>query len=282
MDDVLLPLGDKDFSFVAGLVYDTFGIRLTDQKKTLVAGRLSKRVRQLGFDSFHDYFAHLRDDRSGAELSELINRVTTNHSFFFREIDHFDLLGGQILPGLIDAAAGRSGASIRLWSAGCAAGEEPYTMAMILKDAMGKRPGGGLVDASILATDVSLDALLEARTAVYPEARLKDIPKPFRSAWFTPSGPGFWGVSKELRDMVLFKRMNLMRESYPFKSQFDVVFCRNVMIYFDAPSRAKLVDAIYKVVKPGGWLFIGHSESLPRETCPFNYVKPATYRKDAS
>ncbi len=174
MDEIILPLTEGDFRFVSDLVYDTFGIKLTEQKRSLVASRLSKRVRQLGYTSFRDYFAHLRDDRSGAELSELINRVTTNHSYFFREHDHFDVLMQDILPGLVDAAACKSGSSIRIWSAGCAAGEEPYTLAMILKDIMAKRPGGGTVDASILATDVSLSALLEARAGVYGESRLKE------------------------------------------------------------------------------------------------------------
>jgi chemotaxis protein methyltransferase CheR len=282
MDELLLPLTDGDFRFVSALVYDTFGIRLTEQKRSLIAGRLSKRVRQLGYSSFHDYFAKLRDDRSGAELSELINRVTTNHSFFFRERDHFDVLAQDILPGLADACVGRVGASIRIWSAGCAAGEEPYTLAMILRDVLSKRPGGGSVDASILATDVSMDALLEAKSGVYAEARLKELPKAYRSAFLQPAGPDAWAVTDDIKAMVLFKRLNLMTEPYPFKSKFDVVFCRNVMIYFDVPSRATLVRSIHRVVKPGGWFFIGHSESLPRDTCPFSYVRPATYRKETA
>jgi chemotaxis protein methyltransferase CheR len=279
MDDILLPLTEGDFKFVSTLVYDTFGIRLTDQKRTLVAGRLSKRVRQLGFSSFRDYFLHIKDDRSGAELSELINRVTTNHSFFFREREHFDLLASEILPPILDAANSRAGTSVRIWSAGCAAGEEPYTLAMILLDLMGKRRGGGTLDAAVLATDVSMDALLEAKTGVYPGSRIKELPRHFQSAYLRPAGEDLWSVSPEVRALVTFKRMNLMREHYPFKQQFDVVFCRNVMIYFDAPSRGALVKHIYDIVKPGGWFFIGHSESLPRDTCPFGYVKPATYRK---
>ncbi len=282
MDEILLPLTDGDFRYISGLVYDTFGIRLGEQKRSLVAGRLSKRVRQLGYASFREYFDYLRNDRSGAELSELINRVTTNHSFFYREREHFDLLARDILPPLIDAAAGRSGAGIRLWSAGCAAGEEPYTLAMILRDAMAKRPGGGIADAAILATDVSMAALLEAKAGVYQEARLRELPPAFRSAYLEPAGAGLWSVGARARSLVLFKRLNLMREPYPFRAQFDAVFCRNVMIYFDPPSRAKLVESIYRVVKPGGWFFIGHSESLPRDSCPFSYVRPATYRKEAS
>jgi len=281
MDELLLPLTDGDFRYISTLVYDTFGIRLGDQKRSLVAGRLSKRVRQLGYRSFREYFEFLRSDRSGAELSELINRVTTNHSFFYRERDHFELLAKDILPPLIDAAVARPGAALRLWSAGCAAGEEPYTLAMILRDAMGKRPGGTGVDAAILATDVSMAALLEAKAGVYQEARLRELPPAFRSAYLEPAGAGLWSVGARARSLVLFKRLNLMREPYPFRSQFDAVFCRNVMIYFDPPSRARLVESIYRVVKPGGWFFIGHSESLPRDSCPFSYVRPATYRKEA-
>lgn len=282
MDELILPLTDADFRFVSDLVYDTFGIKLSDQKRSLVASRLSKRVRQLGYLSFRDYFGHLKDDRSGAELSELINRVTTNHSYFFRESDHFDVLLKDILPGLVDAAASRVVGSIRIWSAGCAAGEEPYTLAMLLLDVMSRRPGGTSVDAGILATDVSLSALLEAKTGVYGEARLKELPKAYRLSYLKPAGPELWAVSDAIKSKVLFKRLNLMNQPYPFKSQFDVVFCRNVMIYFDPSSRAKLIEAIYSVVKPGGWFFIGHSESLPRDTCPFSYVRPATYRKELS
>jgi chemotaxis protein methyltransferase CheR len=279
MDDYLLALTDADFSFVSTLVYDTFGIRLTEQKRTLVAGRLSRRVRQLGYSSFRDYFLHLQDDHSGVELSELINRVTTNHSFFFREPEHFNLLAREILPPLMEASARKPGSSLRVWSAGCAAGEEPYTLAMILRDLMGKQPGARSLNAAILATDVSMDALMEAQEGVYPETRIKDLPEVYRKSYLSEAGNGLWSVNKEVRSLVTFKRMNLVREKYPFKSQFDIVFCRNVMIYFDTPSRTRLVEAIFKVVKPGGWLFIGHSESLPRETCPFKYMMPASYCK---
>jgi chemotaxis protein methyltransferase CheR len=282
MDDYLLTLTDADFSFVSTLVYDTFGIRLTEQKRTLVAGRLSRRVRQLGYSSFRDYFLHLQDDTSGVELSELINRVTTNHSFFFREPEHFNLLAREILPPLMEAAVKKPGSSLRIWSAGCAAGEEPYTLAMILRDLMGRQPGARGLNAAILATDVSMDALVEAKEGLYPETRIKDLPAAYRKSYLSEVGNGLWSVNKEIRSLVTFKRMNLVREKYPFKSQFDIVFCRNVMIYFDTPSRTRLVEAIYKVVKPGGWLFIGHSESLPRETCPFKYMKPATYCKVVS
>lgn len=282
MSDVLLPLRDGDFRYVSDLVYERFGIRLTEQKRELVAGRLTKRVRQLGLASFGDYFDRLRAAGGGEELSELIDRITTNHSFFFRERDHFDALSRDILPPLVSAAAGRPGASIRIWSAGCAAGEEPYTIAMLLKDALSRRRDGGAVDAGVLATDVSLSALLEAKAGVYPASRLKELPAAYRSAYLEPAGAEAWSVSPAVRSLVLFKRLNLMREPYPFKARFDVVFCRNVMIYFDPPSRARLVESIYRVVKPGGWFFIGHSESLPRESCPFAYVRPATYRKEAS
>jgi chemotaxis protein methyltransferase CheR len=279
MDDYLLNLTDADFKFVSTLVYDTFGIRLTEQKRTLVAGRLSTRVRQLGYSTFRDYFLFLQDDHSGAELSELINRVTTNHSFFFREREHFDLLAKEILPPLIEAALKKPGASLRIWSAGCAAGEEAYTLAMIVRDLMARHPGGLGLRAAILATDVSMDALLEAQEGIYPATRVKDLPVSYRKAYLSETANGLWSVNKEIRSLVTFKRLNLVQEKYPFKSQFDVVFCRNVMIYFDIPSRTRLVEAIYRVVKPGGWLFIGHSESLPRDTCPFTYMKPASYCK---
>jgi chemotaxis protein methyltransferase CheR len=166
---------------------------------------------------------------------------------------------------------------IRFWSAGCAAGEEPYTLAMLIRESLG--PLASVCDWGVLATDVSLSALTEARRGAYPGNRLRELPSQWRASYFRKTGDDEWTVSEDLRRAVLFKRLNLMNDSYPFKGRFDVVFCRNVMIYFDAVTRRGLVDRIHRYVKGGGWFFVGHSESLPRETCPFSYVRPATYYK---
>lgn len=269
-------LGDEDFTFVTRLLYERFGIRMGEQKRTLIAGRLSKRVRELGLPGFSEYFGVLRGDKSGAELSVLMNLLTTNHSYFYRESEHFDFIVKEILP-TFRTGAPPSRRELRLWSAGCAAGEEVYTTAMVVRNALGEGLSG--FDVGILATDISLQALEAAKAAVYPEARVRELPAQLRSRYLEDVGGGLYAVSPEIRSMVLFKRLNLMRGDFPFRGRFDVVFCRNVMIYFDVDSRRRLVAALHEVMKPGGYLFIGHSESIQKEDSPFEYVKPAIYRK---
>lgn len=277
MDDYLLVLSDKEFHDVAHLMYERFGIHLSEQKRTLIAGRLSKRVRNLGLSSIGSYLARVRADETGAELTELVDRITTNHSFFYREKDHFEFLSSEVLPAIKARRAQEAGFSLRIWSAGCATGEEPYTLAMVMREFLGA--SASMTDWAVLATDLSLSALREAMSAVYAGNRVRELPAAWRNAYFEQRGEDEWAVKDDLRRAVLFKRLNLMDERYPFKGLFDVVFCRNVMIYFDPPVRKALVDRIFRYVKPGGYLFVGHSESLPRDSCPFNYVRPAIYRK---
>lgn len=277
INDDLVPLGESEFRYIADLLYDRFGIYLSDQKKVLVAGRLSKRLRQLHFESFKPYIDYLIADTSGTELSELINRITTNHTFFFREKEHFDFLSNTILPGLESAISKNPSYPLRIWSAGCATGEEVFSIAMQLHDYFGPRIAR--IDAALLATDISLAALQGASTGEYNASRLAEMPAKHKSAFFTKTGEDSWMICDELKKMVMFKRLNLMADSYPMRNQFDVIFCRNVMIYFDQESRTKVVNTLHKYIKPGGYLFIGHSESLKREESPFAYIKPAIYKK---
>ncbi len=270
---------EADYRFVANLLYDRFGIQFGDRKKILVAGRMAKRLRELGLSSFSDYVKILQTDASGKELIELVNRLTTNHSFFFREREHFDFLSREILPRLL--AAPRKGATkpLRIWSAGCAAGEEAHTIALIIRETLGA--DAHLLDPAILATDISVDALNEGRAARYPEARFRELPKMYIDRYFRKINDDTWEALPTIHDMILFKRLNLMNIPYPFKGSFEVVFCRNVMIYFDGAARRKLVNALYDIINPGGYLFIGHSETLQRGDSPFAYIKPAIYRKEA-
>jgi len=276
MDD-LLPLREADFRWVAALLYDRFGIKLGEQKRILVAGRLQKRVRQLGLAGFAEYFAFLRADSSGTELVELVNRLTTNHSFFYREKEHFEFLVKEILPGIARDYAKIANYPLRIWSAGCAAGEEAFTIAIMLRENLGRYLPAA--DAGILASDISIQVLTEAKAATYSSQRLRELPPVYRSNYFAKVGEDAYEVIPAVRSLVLFKRLNLMSEKFPFKGAFDVVFCRNVMIYFDQDVRKRLVRSIYSVLKPGGYLFIGHSESLQRDDCPLDYIKPAIYRK---
>lgn len=276
-NDDLVPLRDGEFTYIANLVYERFGIHLADQKKILVAGRLSKRLRQLGCPTFRDYIDYLESDSSGTELSEMMNRLTTNHSFFFREPVHFEFLSDTILPALERDFSRMSGYPLRVWSAGCASGEEVYSVAMLLHDRYGAAQVGP--DIGLLATDISLAALGSAREAVYGGQKFGEMPMGFRQKYLRKANDGDYAIAEEIRQMVLFKRLNLMADRFPMKGQFDLILCRNVMIYFDQDSRNKVVKSLYEYVKPGGYLFIGHSETLNRETNPFEYVKSAIYRK---
>ncbi len=258
-------------------MYSRFGIQLGNAKRVLVAGRLTKRVRQLGLGTFAEYFDYLRADPSGNELSEFINRLTTNHSFFNREKDHFEFLKRTVLPDLKLKVDRDQGYRVRMWSAGCAAGEEVYTLAIALRDFFG--PLVDRADFGLLATDISLAALKAAKAGVYAAQKLAELPLASKASSFREVGPELFEVSAEIKRMVLFKRLNLMAETYPLKGAFDVVFCRNVMIYFDQASRSRLVKSFYRFVKPGGYFFIGHSETILRADCPFEYVSPAIYRK---
>ena len=273
-----VPLTDKDFVFLTGFLYERAGIRMGDAKRALVSGRLTKRVLALGFTSFAGYVEYLKGNRGAEEVSELLDILTTNHSFFYREREHFNFLAANVLAPLRQTVRSGKSAQLRIWSAGCAAGEEAYSIAMTVLEALG--PEAGRTDWGVLATDISSVALQNGREGVYPSARLKDLPRGMISKYMLALEDGSWIVLPEVKKQVLFKRLNLMRETFPFKGAFDVVFCRNVMIYFDAESRSRLVNSLYRVIKPGGYLFVGHSESLSRNDCPFHYVKPAIYRKE--
>jgi len=277
LNNDLVPLSDTEFRYIADMLYDRFGIHLSDQKRILVAGRLSKRIRQLGFSAFTPYFDYLAADKSGVELSELINRITTNHSFFFREREHFDFLVKTVLPGLEDKIKQVARYPLRIWSAGCATGEEVYSIGMLLREHYGERLDK--LDYGLLASDISLSALHEAERGDYSETKLRELPSAYKNTYFRKKTDDTMTISDDIKKMVLFKRLNLMADSFPMKGQFDAVFCRNVMIYFDQESRRKVVQTLFQYVKPGGYFFIGHSESLRREDCPFSYVKPAVYRK---
>lgn len=270
----LIKLGDSEFRCIAGIMYSNFGIHMGEQKRTLVAGRLGKRIRSLGLSSFPEYLDRLRTDP--AELTELADHLSTNHTFFFRESEHFRFLDEEILAPL---AADPAADPPRIWSAGCASGEEAYTIAMLVRERFGQRVSAR--DPCVLATDISMQALRAAVAAEYPALRTKELPARLRQAYLESSGPDGMRVRDSIRSMVLFKRFNLMGGVFPFKEKFQAIFCRNVMIYFNQESRGKLVASFYRWVAPGGYFFLGHSETIPRAECPFEYVKPAVYRRTA-
>ena len=273
----MMRLSEEAFQAIRELVYSRFGINLTDQKRNLVVGRLQKVVRSLGMDSFEEYIAYVREEKTGGALEMLVNRISTNHTFFFREKAHFDFFSGHALPEAVARLRAQRSFDLRIWCAGCASGEEAYTLVMLMLQHFGADYRRW--DAGLLATDISGRALEIARRAVYPDDRVAQVPEEFKRKYFSHIGPDQWQVKKIVRDEVTFRRLNFMRPSFPFKRPFQVIFCRNVMIYFDQPTRETLVRRLYDLTVPGGYLMIGHSESLRRETTGYEYVMPAVYRK---
>ena len=270
---LLVDPTEAEFRSLSQLVYDHFGIHLTDKKKALVRGRLNKVLKTRGLKTFSQYLDTVRSDPTGLALIELVDRISTNHTFFFREADHFHFLRDVALNEL------RSETEIRIWCAGCATGEEAYTLAMVAQD-WAERTGyrGSL---RILATDISLTALETAVAGRYNSDRVRLVPQDFKRKYLEGLGEDLWTVSPALRSLILFRRLNFMDQDFPFRQQFHSVFCRNVMIYFDRETKEALVQKICRHLAPGKYFFIGHSESLGRTSSDLEYVQPSLYRKGA-
>jgi chemotaxis protein methyltransferase CheR len=267
-------LHPKDFEQISQIVYKQCGIRLTSGKEELVRSRLIRRLRALELTSFESYLQFVKEDRTTQELRTMIDALTTNKTSFFRENQHFEYMRNHILPGL-KAQSTR----LRIWSAGCSSGEEPYTIAMILQE---EWPNIHLADVRILATDISTRVLTKARAAEYEKEYLRDIPQDYISKYFTllrSTPTRVYGIQDKIKKLIRFAQLNLM-ESWPMKGPFDIIFCRNVMIYFDSATQVQLVRRFYDLLVPGGHLLVGHSESLVANSCGFKYVQPATYTKE--
>ncbi|MDD2444353.1 MAG: protein-glutamate O-methyltransferase CheR, partial [Desulfotomaculaceae bacterium] len=230
------------------------------------------------FGSFKEYYDYVVKDHSGRALLDLVDRISTNHTFFFREKDHFDYLSAVVLPEISETLRRKQRCDVRIWSAGCSSGEEPYSLAMVASEYYGDRILGA--DLGILATDISISALEKATAGIYPEESMSTVSLAYRHKYFTRLKDGAWAVKKSLKDMVLFRRLNLIQQSYPFKGMFQVIFCRNVMIYFDKVTQKALVERFYRYTEPGGYLFIGHSETLDRGAGLYRFVQPSVYKKE--
>lgn len=255
------------------LLFDQTGIVLQDNKRALVEARVSLRLRALGLGSYGEYLELLRRDRTGEELVQLIDAVSTNVTHFFREDEHFAFLA-DITDSWVKAGLDR----LRIWSAACSTGEEPYSIAMTLDAAIGRRR----VDTRILATDISTRVLAEAQAGRYPEARLSTVPDARRRTCFTrvsADGETMFEVKPELRSLVMFRRLNFKAMPYPIRGAFDVIFCRNAMIYFDRPQRERMVREFARLLKPGGYLLVGHAETLIGMSDSFRVVRPSIYER---
>ena len=269
-------LTDLEFKLISTLVYDKFGINLSDEKRTLIVQRLQKVVSDGGFNSFKEYYEYVIREPSGEAMLTLVDRISTNHTFFFREKSHFDYLTSNVFPQISDLLLKKGSRDLRIWCAGCSSGEEPYTLSILASEFFA---GGYAMDTGILATDVSVTALEKAVTGIYQPGQFTQMPLIYRQKYFTPLKDGSWAVKQNIKDMVLFRRLNLMRTEYPFRGKFHMIFCRNVMIYFDKPTRQALIERFHRYTEPGGYLFIGHSETIDRTTGMYKYIQPAAYQK---
>ncbi|HIJ89995.1 MAG: protein-glutamate O-methyltransferase CheR [Desulfobulbaceae bacterium] len=275
--DTSLTINDKEFRLIRTLVYDRFGINLTEQKRSLVVGRLQKLLRDEGFVSFGDYYDRVIRDTSGSSLDKLVNRISTNYTYFNREHAHFDFFVQEVLPPLIARLKKQNTRDLRIWSAGCSSGEEPYMLALLMMEYLGN--DYGFWDGGVLATDISDQVLSLAKQGVYGDDQVARIPAQVKYKYFARQKDGVWLVNDALKKQVTYRRFNLMNKQFPFKSPFQVIFCRNVMIYFDSETRDALVNRFHQFLEPGGYLFIGHSETLGRKQETFQYVMPAVYRR---
>jgi chemotaxis protein methyltransferase CheR len=273
-------ISNRDFERLSKFIHESCGIRLPQAKKTMIEGRLRKRLRALGIESFAKYCEFLfSSEGMASEYIHMIDVVTTNKTDFFREPDHFDYLSGTVLPEL--ARCRRPGARRRLnvWSAACSTGEEPYTLAMVLCEFGQACPGW---DFSILATDISTAVLEKARLGIYEHDRAIPIPMTLRKKYLLRSKQKdreLVRVTPELRSCVQFRRLNFLEEEYGISDRMDVVFCRNALIYFDRPTQEKIVKRFMKHMLSGGYLFVGHSESLHAMDLPLEQTGTTVYRK---
>lgn len=261
------------FQLVRSLAFRLAGIELKESKEELVYGRLARRLRTLGLDNFDDYCALLQRDDS-PELSSFINSITTNVTSFFRESHHFDYLRDQALPKL---AASRPDRRLRIWSAACSTGQEPYSIAATMASAAGDSSGRRL-DCKILATDIDSDALAQGEAGIYSGS---GVPSPEElgphATWFSPTRDGRQQISPVLRNMIYFRRLNLMAP-WPMTGKMDVIFCRNVVIYFSVETQRKLFKRFAEILAPDGYIFIGHSESMLHSADLFTLVGKAVYQ----
>lgn len=271
----LLQISNEEFTQLTAYIKAKFGIKLGQEKRALLLGRLHNTLQQKGFRNFSDYYDYLLADSSGVADTTLVNLITTNHTFFMRETDHFDYFRDQAVPAITRMAAGRD---LRIWCAGCSTGEEAYTLAMILDECFGTDKAGW--DKKLLATDISLRALETARKGIYAQESLSCLPTPWRLNYFTKVDVSHSVVTEYLKKEVIFRQFNLMTEQFPFRKKFQAIFCRNVMIYFDEPTKKALIKRFYDWTEDGGYLFIGHAESLGCSDQGYQYVRPAVYRKE--
>jgi chemotaxis protein methyltransferase CheR len=271
----MLNITDKEFYQLVGYIKENYGIRLCNEKKALTVGRLSNVLLQMNFESFTQYYDYIISDTTGEAANTLINRITTNHTFFMREKEHFVFYKENVLPYFSKTIKDKD---IRVWSAGCSTGEEPSTLAMIMDEYFQEEKIWW--NTKILATDISSRVLEIARKGKYTNKNISLLPTNWKQNYFNRFDVGNSILVDKIKNDIIYRKFNLAEYTFPFRKKFHAIFCRNVMIYFDDQTRRNLIQKFYDITEPGGYLFIGHSESINRDETKYKYIMPAVYRKE--
>ncbi|HBL83445.1 MAG: chemotaxis protein CheR [Clostridiales bacterium GWF2_38_85] len=264
---------DKEFQQIVGFIKANYGINLKE-KRALLTGRLTNVLQQKGYESFTDFYNDLVAHKSSEAITALVNRITTNHTFFMREKEHFTYFQNTVMPYLENKVLDKD---LRVWCAACSSGEESYTLAMIIQEHFSKNKL--FWDSKVLATDISEKVLAEAKNGIYAAERIEPLPTAWKMNYFKKYDNDNYIITDKLKNEVIYRKFNLMDKTFPFKRKFHVIFCRNVMIYFDYETKMELIKKFYDLLEIGGYLFIGHSEALARYETDFKYIMPAVYRK---
>lgn len=265
---------DEEFLRIYQFMKDRYGIDMA-RKKEIVQGRLENYIRTNGFSCYGELMDEVEDDSTGKRENDLVDLLTTNHTFFMREFEHFDFLRREVLPALYKSEAERK--DLCIWCGAASTGQEPYMLAMLLKEFFGLEHEQW--DTKVLATDISTEALQKAKEGRYDKEQIQELPEPWKRRFLRPiaGGEGF-EVKEEIKSEVLFRKFNLMEE-FPFKRKMHIVFLRNVMIYFDKETKQQLLQKVYDCMEPGGYLFIGRTEMIEKGSVPFQTIWPSVFRK---
>jgi len=277
-------ISTHEFQQLRELIYTHTGISLSDHKHILVCSRLAKRLRHYGMTRYSDYYAYLtNDDHDGSELREMINAITTNKTDFFREAHHFNFLTNYVFPAYKSKVRGvREGRELRIWSAGASTGEEAYTLAMTVLEAF-SLPFSR--EIKLLATDIDTNVLNHAAKGIYTAEQANKIPERLLHRYFHKGKDAHEGkvmAKPELKSLIAFRHLNLQETPWPMQRRFDVIFCRNVIIYFDKPTQARIISRFCQSLKPNGYLMLGHSESLHGLNAKFSHVGHSIYQYHGS
>lgn len=265
---------EEEFRRIYRFLKARYGIDMS-RKKEIMQGRLENYVRAGGYQSFSDYMNAVESDFTGKMERELVNILTTNHTFFMREFEHFDYLRSKVLPELKRKEERKR--DLCIWCGAASTGQEPYMLAMLLKDFFGLEHEKW--DTKILATDVAVEALQYATAGIYDKEQIDPLPEPWKRRFLRPLAGGMqYEITREIKDEVLFRQFNLM-DVFPFKRKMHIVFLRNVMIYFDKDTKRQLMQKVYDIMEPGGYLFIGRTETIDRSSTPFELIQPSIFRK---